>query len=150
MTTLSPAETCRKVADIIDFESDRFDMDFWEPTSDCGTTACIAGHTALLHNDGMNQYPSFQIESRDGKTVSFLSPDETWEDKQGERLGLTPEASGIIFRDSSAFWSRHNDRRKNWRFSQVLRQLSKELDDREDGDLVDLADLEQIAEEAFS
>ena len=46
---------------------------------------------------------------------------------------------------------------ENIRYSKVLRQLSKELEDRmtslspsEEGDLIDLAELEQIAEEALS
>ena len=149
MAALSPAETCRKVADIIDYETDRFDMGFWETTSDCGTTACIAGHTALLHNDGMNQHPSFWVQNSYGTATSLCPPNREWETRQGRRLGLDEEAAEEMFRSLSDLWMRHNEHEMNWRYSRMLRHLEKELEDREEGNLIDLADLEQIAEEAL-
>ena len=141
--TLSPAETCRAVADIIDSDPERFNMAFWEHRSDCGTTACIAGHAALLHNDGW-------IQSRYGSTTSLCPPNDEWEIRQGRRLGLTEEAAKEMFRSLSDLWLCHNEHGMNWRYSRMLRQVEKELEDREDGDLIDLEYLKQIAEEAFS
>ena len=135
MTSLSPSETCRSVADIIDFDSERFDMNTWSVETDCGTTACIAGHTAVLHNDKLFQCNDFAGES--------------WIDRQAARLGVTSAAGDRLFFDRSMFWRRHNIDRENSYYSQVLRQLSKELEDREDGDLIDLEELEKIASEAL-
>ena len=86
--TLSPAETCRQVADIIDFESERFAMDHWEHEKGCGTTACIAGHAALLHSDGISENQRFLVSVLSQK---YFAPDWRWQDRQGRRLG--PEAS---------------------------------------------------------
>ena len=146
--TLSPAETCRQVADIIDFESERFAMDHWEHEKGCGTTACIAGHAALLHSDGISENQRFLVSVLSQK---YFAPDWRWQDRQGRRLGLDEEASVKMFDPhSNDFWERHNCFEENIRYSKVLRQLSKELEDREEGDLIDLAELEQIAEEALS
>jgi len=37
----------RKILDIADFETERFDMLVWGMTTSCGTAACLAGHTLL-------------------------------------------------------------------------------------------------------
>ena len=135
MTTLSPAETCRKVADIIDFESERFDMNVWSAETDCGTVACIAGHASILHSDEL-----FQCNDLDGSS---------WIDRQAARLGVTSDAGDRLFFDRSMFWRRHNIDRESRCYSQVLRQLGKELEDRGEDDLIDVDELEQIAEEAL-
>ena len=55
-----------------------------------------------------------------------------------------------MFLSVSDFWYRYNDPEEDWRYSQVLRQLSKELEDRDSDDLIDIDELEQIADEAFA
>ena len=157
--TLSPAETCRAVADIIDFESERFDFEKCELQSDCGTVACIAGHTALLHQDGMDfllhqdgseenasyiYTPSF----RDGERQFF--PDHQWRDRQARRIGLTEAVGEQMFYPTSDFWQKHNKNSENLPISKVLRQLEKELEDRDSDDLIDEEELEKIAVEAFA
>lgn len=150
---LSPSETCRKVADIIDYESERFYMGFWEELSDdCGSTACIAGHTALLHNDGMDKHRDnvIVINAPFGKKEEDFCPTNEWIVRQGQRLGLTEKAADVMFDPSSHFWERHNAKRRDHRYSKVLRQLEKELENREDdSSLIDLEELKQIAVEAF-
>ena len=150
--TFSPSETCREVADIIDFESERFHIGNWERSDSCGTTACIAGHTALLHMDGMDKH-------RDNVTVRNVPfgnkqedfwPTNEWIVRQGQRLGLTEKAADVMFDPSSHFWEGHNANRLDLRYSQLLRQLEKELEDRDSDDLIDVEELEQIAVEAFS
>ena len=135
MTTLSPAETCRQVADIIDYESERFSMHCWEDTTAWGTVACITGHTAILHSDEL-----FQCNDLAG---------ESWIDRQAARLGVTSDAGDRLFFDGSMFWRRHNIDRENRRYSKVLRQLGKELEDRDEDDLIDVEELNRIAEEAL-
>ena len=130
MTALTASETCRRVANIIDFEPDRFDMAHWAKTGSCGTTACIAGHTALLHND-------FELDS------------PGWKERQAGRLGLTIDAGEKIFHQSWRFWDRYNEGRENIRYSKVLRQLEKELEGRDEGELVGEIELDRIAEEAL-
>lgn len=41
-------ELGRKIIDIIDTEPERFEMGHWGEVTECGTTACIAGHAMLL------------------------------------------------------------------------------------------------------
>ena len=151
--TLSPAETCRAVADIIDFDSDRFHIGSWEQSdSVCGTTACIAGHTALLHNDGMakNRDHVYVMENPfNRRRGEHFWPGGEWVARQGQRLGLTEKAAAAMFDPVSYFWKRHNANRLDIRYSQVLRQLEKELEDRDSDDLIDEEELEQIAVEAL-
>ena len=148
MATLSPSETCRRVADIIDFESERFDIGYWEQEDICGTTACIAGHTALLHQDGMADHPTMTEEIME--SVRTFKPGLGWRIRQAERLGLTDEAGSEMFFQDSELWSKHKPKRKDIRYSKVLRQLEKELADRDSSEgLIDVAELEQIAEEAL-
>ena len=141
MTALSPAETCRKVADIIDFEPDRFYMGSWEKQNECGTTACIAGHAAELHDDRIN------LSSEHSMASTRLN---MWVRRQGKNLGLTADAAEMMFHHSWVFWQRYNKNGDNIRYSQVLRHLGKELEDRPDGGLVTYEELERIAEETFS
>ena len=149
--TLSPAETCRAVADIIDFDSDRFHIGNWESRDRCGTTACIAGHTALLHNDGMEKHRDWiSVRSAPfGNNREDFWPGEEWIARQGQRLGLTEKAADVMFDPDSYFWKRHNADILDLRYSQVLRQLEKELEDRDSDDLIDEEELEQIAVEAL-
>lgn len=148
--TLSSSETCRRVADIIDYESERFSMHCWQDTTDCGTTACIAGHTALLHNDGVKvnrDMAAFGSNYR-GEFL-YLTPNTEWRDRQSRRLGLTENAGATLFNPLSGFWRMLNEVEENIRYSKVLRQLEKELADRDEGDLVNEYELEQIAKEAL-
>ena len=140
MAALSPSETCRKVADIIDFDSDRFYMGSWEKQNECGTTACIAGHAAELHGDRIN------LSSDDSMAISRLN---AWVRRQGRNLGLTADAAEMMFHHFLGFWQRHNKNGDNIRYSQVLRHLGKELEDRPDGGLVSYEELERIASEAL-
>ena len=153
MTLLSPAETCRSVADIIDFDAVRFNIRTWERSdSVCGTTACIAGHTALLHSDGKEHHRGNVSEDVDihGEKQENFWPDSEWIVRQGQRLGLTEKAADVMFDPSCHFWERHNAKRRDHRYSKVLRQLEKELENREDdSSLIDLEELKQIAVEAF-
>ena len=144
--TLTAAETCRRVADIIDFEPDRFYVGQWEMQDSCGTTACIAGHTALLHNDGIAENKKLVFKFDD---ETSLSPDSEWIVRQGQRLGLTEKAADVMFDPGLYLWRRYNPDRRNHRYSRVLRQLEKELEDRDSDDLIDVDELEQIAEEAL-
>ena len=151
--TLSPAETCRSVADIIDFESDRFHIGSWEESdSFCGTTACIAGHTALLHSDGKEHNRDNVCAFVDiyGNERENFWPGDEWVLRQGERLGLSEKAAEVMFDPISYFWLRHNANRLDSRYSKVLRQLEKELEDRDSDDLIDVEELEKIAEEALA
>ena len=147
MTSLSPSETCLRVADIIDFESARFQIGTWQTTT-CVTTACIAGHTALLHNDGLNENPSLQVRGYGG-SKTILSPTPEWERRQAERLGLAEKAADGLFGRDSRFWIRYNADKENVRYSKVLRQLADELEGRDEGELVELKELERIASEAL-
>ena len=149
---LSPAETARKVADIVDYETERFDMGTWELQADCGTTACIAGHTALLHQDGLDskQYRQDAFIHPDGKR-ELVSTDTGWKDRQAGRLGLTGEAGDLLFHEASNIWNwdeAGDDPEDKTRFSKVLRQIEKELADRDADDLIDEDELKRIAEEA--
>ena len=150
MTALSPAETCRKVADIIDFAPDRFDFGKSELQSDCGTVACIAGHTALLHQDGSEDNASYIYTPSFGDGERQFFPDHQWRDRQARRLGLSEDVGEQMFYPTSDFWQKHNKNSENLPISKVLRQLEKELADRDTDELVDIEELEQIAEEAFS
>lgn len=146
---LSPAETCRKVADIIDFESKKFDIGLWggHPIDDeCGTTACIAGHVAILHDDWIEQ--NEDLSYRKGLFVMF-EPDLKWQEAQAKRLGLTFAASELIFFSCSSLWSMYNEDEQGYRYSMLLQQLEKELENRDEDDLIDEEELERIAEEAF-
>ena len=150
--TLSPSETCRKVADIIDYENSRFNVGNWEQNdSVCGTTACIAGDTALLHNDGKEQHQDHVCAFVNiyGREQENFWTDDEWVARQGQRLGLTEKAANAMFDPVSHFWKRHNENRLDHRFSQILRQLEKELEDSKDGSLIDENKLDRIAEEAL-
>ena len=131
-TTLTPSETCQQVANIIDSEPHRFDMDQWE--SECGTKACIAGHTAILHGDAAGQ-----------GDVSSL-----WMDRQAHRLGLTATAGDEMFR-RSFMWLEHNTSDENVRYSKVLRQLGQELENRDKNQQhINRRELHRIAKEALA
>ena len=149
--TLSPAETCRRVADIIDFENEKFDIQRWEHQTDCGTTACIAGHTALLHQDGLDANKRFVLttEKNDGTQDMELRPGQTWRNRQAARLGLTPEAGGMLF-SPAVLWDCSDKDLGALRYSLVLRQLEKELENRDSDDLIGLTELTEIAFEALS
>ena len=136
--TLSPAETCRKVADIIDYENERFSMSTWETTEDCGIVACIAGHVALLHQDG-------KAANRDAG-VRF--PGEAWRERQGSRLGLNKQASSALFNPSSVLWRNAPEKEGSIRYSRVLRQLEKELEASER--IVGPVKLKRIVAEALA
>ena len=145
---LTASETCRQIADIIDFESERFDICSWEHQDiNCGTTACIAGHIALLHDDGMNRNQDLVYNMQDGSRN--LKPDIEWRLRQGRRIGLRADAAEQIFNPGGSFWSRYNNDKRDDGFSAVLRQLEKELIDREDSSLIDIQELHQIAENAL-
>ena len=148
-SALSPAETCRKVADIIDFEPKRLDMRHWECyTSDCGTTACIAGHVGLLHHDGMATHPTDTDRYVSGHKIFY--PNRTWKIRQAVRLGLTVQAGEEMF-THGAMWRKHNPYREPIRFSKVLRQLGKELEDRdENNQFINRRELNRIAKEALA
>ena len=139
--TLSPPETCRKVADIIDFENERFDISVFQEERECGTAACIAGHTALLHGDRLNG----------GRPV--LNWDDAcgeWLFRQGRRLGLTQFAARRLFYPANhTRWLGKNASGNDRRYSLLLRQLEKELADRDSGDLIDTYELDSIIAEAL-
>ena len=123
-------------------------MDFWEHTSGLRNHSLYCGaHRAVA----MDEPASVFLDSKQLRhATSLCPPNGEWETRQGRRLGLTEEAAEEMFRSLSDLWLRHNEYEMNWRYSRMLRHLEKELEDREEGDLIDLADLEQIAEEAFS
>ena len=149
--TLSPSETCRKVADIIDFEPDRFWMEHWERTAGCGSTACIAGHTAMLHNDGLKENKNMAGVGYDhGGAILYLGTNREWRARQSRRLGLTEEAGTILFYPVSYFWEQNNASGENWCYSQVLHQIAKEVEDRDEDDLIDIDELDRIAAEALN
>lgn len=131
---LTPAETCRKVADIVDYDNERFNMGAWQINEpDCGTIACIAGHTALLHGDPM---------------LSF-APEAEWIERQGRRLGLTPPAASAMFNPMSELWVwMIGDPRGDICFSLVLRRLEKEM--AASKRLVGRKKLKRLAEEALA
>lgn len=138
--TLSPSETCRHVADIVDFENERFDISIFQEERECGTVACIAGHTALLHED-----------SRSRKDEIRHIRADSWIVRQGRRLGLTPAAACQLFYSAYHIrWLGVNSPANDRRYSLLLRQLEKELEDRDEDDLIDVEELEQIAEEALN
>ena len=136
-TTLSPAETCRQVANIIDSEPHRFDMSRWE--SDCGTRACIAGHIGILHGDALSpDRPRYH-------------PSNRWVDRQARRLGLTDDAGRRMFRPYSPLWTKHNPRFTNVSYGKVLRQLGQELENRDENkQRINIRELHRIAEEALT
>ena len=149
MATLTAAETCRKVADIIDFKQERFSMAAWEFHTECGTQACIAGHVAILHNDGI-KFNSEMAYQTPGYTN--FNPNHEWKVRQGRRLGLTSEAAMCLFAPSSHIWRNlgtNEPRGDEYRYSKVLRRLEKELEHRDSEELVVLAELESIANKAL-
>ena len=140
-STLSPAETCRKVADIIDLEPERFYMGNWQLDFDCGTTACIAGLTGALYNDPVCSDRQFRY---------YGAPSQEWKDRQATRLGLTSDAGEEMFYAGLPMWSKFNTEEDNIRYSEVLRHLEKELrcDSREG--LISKPELRQIADKALA
>lgn len=144
MTTLSPAETCRQVAYVIDSEPHRFNMLWWQHNTLCGAVACIAGHTALLHGDGLDSNPDLAHIPN----TRNMDPNISWKYRQAKRLGLKPEASSSMFSETSSIWS-FAKTTGNDRYSKVLRQLACELEDRNKDELVGLIELNRIAEEAL-
>lgn len=149
--TLSPAETARKVADIIDYENERFSIQRWELQTGCGTTACIAGHTALLHQDGLdaNKRFVFTTEKSNGTRELELKPGSAWMDRQASRLGLTSKAGRFLF-SPAALWDYFTPDLGSLRYSLVLRQMVKELEHRDPNDMIDIPELKQIAEKALA
>ena len=136
--TLSPSEICIEVADIIDFDSERFDMNMWEETTDCGTVACIAGHVALMHQDG---------KAANYGDHATLFGGKIWRERQGSRLGLTKRAADSLFDPLSSLWMNAPKLEGDIRYSLVLRQMAKELEASRR--IIGPAKLEQIVEEAL-
>lgn len=148
--TLTPAETCRKVADIIDCEQERFDMRFFQEESECGTVACIAGHAALLHGDGMNTAAEDGTVVADGNGHYSFLPSDEWIYRQGFRLGLTEFTAWRLFCSAEHPWLSENAAENPRRYSLVLRQLAEELAGREEGNLIDIVELDLIAAESLA
>lgn len=146
--TLTPAETCRKVADIIDHKNSRFGMGWWLRYTPCGTVACIAGHTALLHSDGIERNPHL-ASSPDGNRRS-LSPDTAWEDRQAARLGLKPTASSLMFNPNSSIW-RSSRKTGTDHYSLTLRLMAEKLEkhDRKSR-TISARELTKIAQKALA
>lgn len=137
---LTPAETARKVANIIDHENERFDMWFFKDDRECGTASCIAGHTALLHGDSLTERAPLW-EDYGGE----------WLSTQGVRLGLARDAARKLFYPTNhTQWLGEDTLENERRYSLVLRRLEKELADRDPGDLIDMDELVRIAEEALA
>ncbi|QJY46695.1 hypothetical protein [Pseudonocardia broussonetiae] len=86
----------RRVLDHITTHPDQHSQDWWARRTDCGTVACIAGHTVLLT----------------GHTIDFETPDEYGnhgtklidrrrvEDVAAELLGLNAEQAWRLFHDA--------------------------------------------------
>ena len=141
--TLTPAETARKVADVIDYENERFDMGVFQEERDCGTVGCIAGHTALLHGDTRLVWDNTSGGWGDDSNGEWLF-------RQGFRLGLTHIAACRLFYPANhTGWPGEYLSVDDRRYSLVLRQLEKELADRAAGDLIDREELDQIIMEAL-
>lgn len=131
--TLTPAETCREIAEIIENEPHRFNPRCWQYDTFCGTVACIAGHTALLHGDGIDANPD--LASEDTKS---LIPDAGWYYRQAARLGLKPEASTMLF---SPIYGLTNER-----YIRLLRFMAEKLE--KSGRLIGVRKLHKIAAKA--
>lgn len=126
--SLSAADTCRAVADIIDFEPESFDMQSW----DCGTTACIAGHIGRLHGD-IYLYSPIAANNSDERG-------DEWQTRQAERINLLDRDSRYLFAIGEE---------SNRTLSDMLRQMSKELDDTQGKIVFDSSDLTRIHQEVI-
>ena len=130
--TVEQAEVCYKVADIIDFDSDRFNMGLWEEDFTCGTVACIAGHIGLFHND------SHGILMERTHRMSQASADEHlehWHRRQADRIGLNPDAGDVLFLSTEM---------TNPELSELMRKLGKAVEERGYGDFLGLDELREM------
>ena len=123
------ADLIVKVADIVDFQPERFDMGWFEQDGDCGTKACIAGHIGELSHDRF-------ADKRSG----FME----WYDRQSENIGLDPWAGEFLFTDEKMM------EMENGSISQILRKLAKEVKTLEDDEVLDENDVARIADEVIA
>jgi hypothetical protein len=75
----------RAVLDVADFEPESFDMHTWGTQLECGTVACLAGHTLLLSGYHLNSSSEFQ-------RPDFTYVQEVMREAEG-LLGMTREES---------------------------------------------------------
>ena len=139
-TTLPPAQIAREVADIIDFAPEIFDIEEWG-NDDCTTPACIAGHIGRMHLMTTGLLDSF-CNRYQNNIVHERSPISEWKYRQGARINLTNNAAEYLF-TSAEF-----QRMPNPDIAKVLRELSKELEDRTE--LISSVELEKITARALT
>ena len=125
--TSERSEIIRKVADIVDFAPERFDMDWFQQDIGCDTTACIAGHVGELSNDRFDE------------KTSFLR----WYHRQAANIGLDPWAAEYLFTDEKIMAL------KNGTISQILCKLSKEVETLDADEVLDENDVIRITDEVI-
>ena len=126
--TAQRSELIRKVANIVDFQPERFDMAWFHQDIGCDTTACIAGHVGELSNDRFDE------------KTSFLR----WYHRQAANIGLDPWAAEYLFTDEKIMAL------KNGTISQILCKLAKEVKTLEEDEVLDENDVIRIADEVIA
>lgn len=127
--TAQRSELIRQVADIVDFQPERFDMGWFQQDGDCGAKACIAGHIGELSHDRF-------ADKRSG----FME----WYDRQSENIGLDPWAGEFLFTDEKMMAM------ANGSISQTLRRLAKEIAELEEDETISENDIARIADEIIA
>lgn len=112
-----------KIADIVDFEPEKFDM----TTLDCGSAACIAGHIGRIAGD----------KYYDDTTESHLD----WTDRRAAMIGLDRWAGDYVFNRQPMI------NLPNSEISEFLRNLAKEVAEMEDGEVLEYKDAVRIVSE---
>ena len=125
--TAERSELIRKVANIVDFQPERFDMTWFQQDIGCDTTACIAGHVGELSNDRFDE------------KTSFLR----WYHRQAANIGLDPWAAEYLFTDEKIMAL------KNGTISQILCKLSKEVETLDADEVLDENDVIRITDEVI-
>ena len=82
------------VLDVIERNPEKHDQGVWGEQNACGTTACVAGHIALLNDDA--QY----ILNHANRMILMLNPGTVqrgFEWYAGEKLGLEDDDAYLLF-----------------------------------------------------
>ena len=104
------SDLIRQLADIVDFEPEKFDM----KSFDCGSTACLVGHIVRITDDKYMPADSYF----------------RWHVRQSAKIGLDLFAGDYLFNRAPMMFMSNSE------ISEVLRNLAKEVDELPNGELI--------------